>query len=247
MKKIFLLLSFSSLIAWGYTQNDVNHANYLAQGNIVVDQSADPTKYRLDDSILRQEIIGMMMKSHKGPFLLQDYTCKGYYSDAIFNSQHRDAWVCRAAEMAADDGIISRENKRLRPRDSVTRAEALAMIVKTSGMELNPENYTMNWLKNLGYADWQTRLLSSITDCRIFNHGVSCEDGSDGNTAMGNFRPNDVATRADVFEFMMYTSLIDGIGLPVCSGILDDFQTNSLELDDTILDLEKLFQSCIPL
>ena len=149
MKKILLLSLLSSLIAWGYTQNDVNHANYLAQGNIVVDQSSDPTKYRLDDSILRQEIIGMMMKSHKGPFLLQDYVCKGYYSDAIFNPQHRDAWVCRAAEMAADVGIISRENKRLRPRDSVTRAEALAMIVKTSGMELNPDNYTTNWLKNL--------------------------------------------------------------------------------------------------
>lgn len=111
--------------------------------------------------------------------------------------------------MAADNGIISRENIRLRPRDSVTRAEALAMIVKTSGMELHPDNYTMNWLRHLGYTDWQTKLLSSITDCRIFNHGISCEDGSDGNTAMGNFRPNDVATRADVFEFMMYTSLID--------------------------------------
>ena len=65
MKKISLLLLFSSLIAWGYTQNDINHANYLAQGNIIVDQSGDPAKYRLDDSILRQEIIGMMMKSHK--------------------------------------------------------------------------------------------------------------------------------------------------------------------------------------
>ena len=140
MKKILLLSLFCSLIAWSYTQNDVNHANYLAQGNIVVDQSADPTKYRLDDSILRQEIIGMMMKSNKGPFLLQDYTCQGYYSDAIFSSQHRDSWVCRAAEAAADEGIISRENKRLRPRDSVTRAEALAILLKAANMQIQEYN-----------------------------------------------------------------------------------------------------------
>lgn len=66
----------TAFVASAYTQNDINRANYLAQGNMVVDQSADPTKYRLDDSILRQEIIGMMMKSYKGPLLLQDYTCK---------------------------------------------------------------------------------------------------------------------------------------------------------------------------
>ncbi len=65
MKKLLPLLFLASFVAWGYTQNDINHANYLAQGNIIVDQSGDPAKYRLDDSILRQEIIGMMMKSHK--------------------------------------------------------------------------------------------------------------------------------------------------------------------------------------
>jgi S-layer homology domain len=59
----------------------------------------------------------------KGVELPTDYKCKKYFSDVT-----SDGWVCRAVELAADNGIISRSNTKFRPLDSVTRAEALAML-----------------------------------------------------------------------------------------------------------------------
>ncbi len=58
-----------------------------------------------------------------------------------------DAWVCRAFEIMADKGFVTRANKTTRPRDSVTRAEALAMVVQGGQISLTPGNYTTNWLK----------------------------------------------------------------------------------------------------
>ena len=139
MKKLFLLSSFFFLLfalseASAYTQSDVTRANFLAQSGIIVDRSYDPSLYRLDDSILRQEIVGMMIKANTSLVVPNNYTCKGYYADAKFGASSSEAWVCRAAEIAADATIISRENTRFRPRDQVTRAEALAMVVKASVM-----------------------------------------------------------------------------------------------------------------
>ncbi len=47
-------------------------------------------------------------------------------------------WKCRAIEMAADNGIISRANTKARPNDPITLIEALAIILK-SGDFLNKE------------------------------------------------------------------------------------------------------------
>lgn len=55
--------------------------------------------------------------------------------------------MCRAFEIGADTGLVTRANTSTRPRDSVTRAEALAIIVQAGNIPLVPENYTMNWLK----------------------------------------------------------------------------------------------------
>jgi hypothetical protein len=44
--------------------------------------------------------------------------------------------VCRAVELAADRGLITQENKTTRPRDNITKAEALAMIWKGAGMDI---------------------------------------------------------------------------------------------------------------
>lgn len=238
----FLLFTLSSTFA--YTQDDIQRANFLARSGIIVDHTYDPASYRLDDPVLRQEIVGMMVKADASITVPENYQCKWYYTDATFAATSVEAWVCRAAEIGADNDIITRYNTRFRPRDKVTRAEALAMVVEASGMQLTPSNYTGNWLSAQGYADWQTKLLDSITDCRIYNHGISCEDGSDGNIAKGQFRPNAPATRADVFEFMAYSPFVESVTSTICDDLLSGFEESD-NVEDVVFELENILQQCL--
>jgi hypothetical protein len=81
---LFIVVSsLVSAFSLAYTGADVDMANSLALSGIIVDQSANPTKYRLDDTITRQEVIGMTLK-FQGILLPTNYTCKGYFTDAIF-------------------------------------------------------------------------------------------------------------------------------------------------------------------
>lgn len=80
MKKLLLsfvlcFLYFVLSEAHAYTSADVAIANGLADANIIVDQRTNPDKYRLDDSITRQEVIGMTLKL-KNVALPNNYTCK---------------------------------------------------------------------------------------------------------------------------------------------------------------------------
>lgn len=130
MKRFFsvsiILLFVSSTFA--YEDTDITNANFLASENIIVDQSQAPAQYRLDDKILRQEVIGMALKI-KGITLPENYSCKGYYSDTKNND-----WVCRAIEIAADNEMITRENATAHPGKYITRAEALAMLMNAGNM-----------------------------------------------------------------------------------------------------------------
>ena len=129
MKKfsLFCTLSFVFCISLvhAYTMTDFDTAKYLADNGIITPQTT-ATKYRLDDNILRQEVIGMALKI-KGVTLPENYTCKKYFADATKND-----WICRAVELAADNGIISRSNKYANPGKSITRAEAFSMVYNAS-------------------------------------------------------------------------------------------------------------------
>jgi len=122
----------------------------------------------------------------KGVALPDNYTCKKYFTDAVQND-----WVCRAVELAADNGIISRSNTRARPMDKVTRAEALAILLKTGKVSLGEPRRVIQsdgtvWtlfldLKTLGFTQWQADMLDSLPGCSLINHGDSCEDGASAN------------------------------------------------------------------
>lgn len=80
MKKFSTLFVLCTLYfvlneAHAYTAADVTIANGLADTNIIVDQKENPDKYRLDDSISRQEVIGMTLKL-KNVALPSTYDCK---------------------------------------------------------------------------------------------------------------------------------------------------------------------------
>lgn len=62
MKKLSVLCALCFVLCtFGYTSEDLSSANYLGEQKIVTTQT-DPKLYRLDDKILRQEVIGMALK-----------------------------------------------------------------------------------------------------------------------------------------------------------------------------------------
>jgi protein-disulfide isomerase len=210
---------------FAYTPQDISNAQYLANNAIIKTQKS-PILYRMDDYILRQEVIGIALKM-KWITLPENYSCRKYFSDAT-----TDDWVCRAVELAADNGIISRANTRARPTDKVTRAEALAILLKTGRVSLGEPRRVVQtdgtvWslfqdLKNLGFTQWQADMIDSLPDCSLMNHGESCEDGSSANQVFARFQPNISAVRSSVFEFaalMMWFQAGDDL-----VDILDDFE-----------------------
>lgn len=105
MKKIlsfvFCILYFVFGIAFAYSSDDLARANLIAQAGLIVSQEAGEL-YRLDDAMLRQELIGTALKL-SGVELPKDYTCRGYFTDATFSPSSVDSWVCRAFELGADN------------------------------------------------------------------------------------------------------------------------------------------------
>lgn len=78
MKKLFFAsLAVTSIIAFAYTQTDVDNATYLAGKGIITAQSTT-TGYRLDDTITRAEVAGIALKL-RGTTLPEGYTCKKYF------------------------------------------------------------------------------------------------------------------------------------------------------------------------
>lgn len=198
MKKLFLffvLISPLSLLA--YTSEDTAIANSLADANIIVDQRSTPDKYRLDDSISRQEVIGMTLKL-KGIALPNNYVCKGYFTDAIFAKTHPDAWVCRAVELAADRGLITRESTSTRPSDKITKAEALALAWKGSEMSIDnheDEDGTFYDSSDKPSEKWQENLLQTAFEAGVI---TPTQDASSGILKL-RWKHNDAATRKEVF------------------------------------------------
>ena len=205
MKKFQLIVISSLILACGVfaTVADENNANLLAQEGIIVDQSSNPTHYRFGDKILRQEIVAIALKM-RGVELPQNYACKKYFSDVTANG-----WVCRAVELAADNGIISKTNNKFRATDSVTRAEALAMLSGvvclprltlqeyTLLQSANPELIEQHSNKN----DWQKTLWESISFGNK-DDGLSSMNSADNWTDVQKKQsnnPNDAILRSEVF------------------------------------------------
>ncbi len=205
MKKFQIAVISSVLVAYGVfaTPTDENNANFLASQGIIVDQSITPANYRFGDKILRQEIVAIALKM-KGVEIPKDVPCKKYFSDVIASD-----WVCRAVELAADNGIISKTNTKFRPTDFVTRAEALAMLsgvvclprltvreygfLESANAELTEQHSNKN--------DWQKALWESLSFGSTNDYGLSSMNGGDWTDAQKkqSNNPNDSVLRSEVF------------------------------------------------
>jgi hypothetical protein len=130
MKKLLLAsLLATSIFTFAYFQIDVDNATYLADKGVITTQSTT-TGYRLNDNITRAEVVAIALKV-KWIQAPGSYKCKKYFSDTVQND-----WICRAIEIAADNWLVSKENKKFRPQDKITRSEALAMLMKAGNVVL---------------------------------------------------------------------------------------------------------------
>lgn len=133
MKKLFHLftLCFSLSVfsaTFAYTSTDVSNAQFLAEKGIIKEQKNEKD-YRLDSTISRAETVKMAL-AIKGVTIPTKYTCKKYFSDVTKND-----WVCAAVELAADHGLVSRENQKFRPSEVISRVEILKIIINTSSLQ----------------------------------------------------------------------------------------------------------------
>lgn len=204
MKKLLLSsLIVTSIVAFAYTQVDVDNANFLAEKNVITKQT-DEKLYRLDSTITRAEAVGIALK-FKGIELPEGYVCKKYFSDVVNND-----WICRAVEIAADMGFVSRSNTTYRPQANITRAESLAMIYQASNLEAKLP------------ADWQAKLEAKLAQEQINlfylpswqgtlikkSYFLGIIDKTSLSLLRGgihNFGENWNATRADVFKLTRNT------------------------------------------
>ena len=75
-----------------------------------------------------------------GVQLPENYNCRGIYQD--ISSFKPNNWVCRTAEMAADQGMVTKENRNFNPEVNVTIAESLAILFKANGISYKNFNIT---------------------------------------------------------------------------------------------------------
>ena len=107
-------------------------ANVLADFGII-SRKTSLVDYRLESNVLRQEVIGMAMKL-SGITLPTEHICKNVFKD-VTNVKPNN-WICRAVEIAVENGIVSNANKNFNPESNITRAEALALLMKAAGIKI---------------------------------------------------------------------------------------------------------------
>lgn len=116
-------------------------ANFLAEQNVIVDQSANVEMYNFTSNITRREMIkvAMNISGREVP-----ETCTGEFSDLDASD-----FGCKYAEAALQAGFIA-NNDMFRPDDLITEAESLKMIMQARGIEKAEGDYEM-WM--LAYSD----------------------------------------------------------------------------------------------
>lgn len=140
MKRFLALLlitffTISSVSAEEYTtKTPLEAANFLASEGIITDQSANPTEYRLLDTITRQEVMKIVAKL-SGETIPE--SCSWTFSDVDVNG-----WGCKYIEWALSKGYIA-QNPTFRPGDNITKTEAMKLVLKVKGIPKT--QVTDNW------------------------------------------------------------------------------------------------------
>jgi len=140
MKKILALTLVAVVWIWniiqiyGYTNHNIESANFLAEKWIINDNTFTPSWYNLDANITRREMLKILMNV-SGKEVID--RCLWAFKDISPND-----WGCKYAEAAVKEWFIA-QNTNFRPGDLVTQIEALKMIMQ------------WKWIQRYNYDDWR--------------------------------------------------------------------------------------------
>jgi hypothetical protein len=150
------------------------YAEALATAGFIQSQSNE-AGYRLSDTATRQEVAGTALKAFlgTGATLPESYTCKNYFSDV--SSTKPASWSCRAVELAADNNIVTKANATFRPTANITRAEALAMVLK--GAKIAIPTATSSSFNDVKEA-WQVNVTEAALSKKIISANASFNPGA---------------------------------------------------------------------
>lgn len=128
MKKFLSVLLLSAMCVWtGFaaTKTPLEAAIFLAGEGIIADKTANPTEFRLLDTITRQEVMKIVMKL-SGKTIVDE--CNGDFYDVAPD------WGCKYIEAALEAEYIA-ANPEFRPYDNITKTEAMKLVLKAKGIE----------------------------------------------------------------------------------------------------------------
>jgi len=216
-KSILCLSIFScSAITFGYSNSECTMAEELADAGIVY-QASNCREYNLDRTIYRQEVAALALRvAEKCGIIddipdLEDYNCENIFYDV--GSSRPNSWVCRSAEILADNGIVttSRRNSSGRPffepMKDITKAEALSIIMDSAGFDFRGERYDDWRFTGTGAVAWQKPVMQYAEDNDVIS-------------SISSFRPNNVAYRREVFSYAQKA-------IEHCEEIYDDSGSNN--------------------
>jgi len=109
-----------------YSTSEIEAANTLAQAGVIVDQSANPAAYNLDQNVLRQEIAAVA-RGVAG--LSKETVYSNVFSDVTATTPNTWAWA--SVNALANAGLVAK-NPTFRPEANISKAEAVGMVVKAA-------------------------------------------------------------------------------------------------------------------
>lgn len=128
---------------------DVDKSDYIC--NIILNLKSEwiitpDSNFNPDKFISRAELLWIILKSAQIPAI--------FYNDYVFDDINEKDWWSPAVSTAKKLWYISRENKKFNPDKSITRAEALQIIMNIKGVKLSfDKNQTY---EDINEKDWWT-------------------------------------------------------------------------------------------
>jgi len=139
--------------------DDINIANYLAVQWIIVNHSSSPLLYNLGRNVLRQEIASISLKLW---WIEKKNKCDNLFSD--ISSIKPNDWVCLNIEPLLERWLIS-NNKKFRPEENITKAEALWMLIKVKWLDYKLDiNSIKTWQQQIVEYAVREWLVKDFTD-----------------------------------------------------------------------------------
>lgn len=168
----------TSYWVWMEEVDYITAANRLADEGIIVNRKSNPSLYKVDSPISRQELVWIIAKMTDAP---SKKYCENIFSDV--SATKPNTWACARIEWLLSVWAIAK-NDKFRPTSNLSKAEAIGLIAKT----LYPEAYAQyqhsgTWQeKAIDFTMWRLILLEKVDN------------------------PNEPATRGFIFKMLFYAN-----------------------------------------